>query len=270
MKRCAVLMTCYNRVNTTKECLRRLFAQNLPDGYVLEVFLVDDASPDHTGDVVKGLYPRVNVVVGTGGLFWCKGMRLAWDTALKSGEHDFYLWLNDDVMLKEGALANVIADYEKVGGVIVGTFASDQSETKVSYGATGLLPDGSVPRLATSAGMHGNLVFVPREVYQKVGPICGDYYHQYGDWDYAAMLRQNGLSYYSSSHFCGVCPEQPERYFHLKNRNLWERLKLLTNPKGFCVHDAFLFRLRHRGFLRACVSAVHVFVVVVFALEKRK
>lgn len=269
MKRIAVLMTCFNRVKTTLACLERLFVQELPDDYAIEVFLVDDASPDNTGQLVKARYPLVNVIAGKGGLFWCKGMRLAWDSAVTDGDYDFFLWLNDDVMLKEGALLHMLADHEEVQSVVVGTFATDESESDISYGVTKQMPDGQHPRPSEIVGLYGNLVLVPRGVYKKVGPICGEFHHQYGDWDYAALLRKNGLRYYASSHFCGVCPQQPERYFHLKGKSLVQRLRLLTNPKGFCVHDAFLFRKRHRGFLRACVSAVHVFCVVVFALERK-
>lgn len=268
MKKIAVLMTCFNRVKTTLACLERLFSQELPSDYAIEVFLVDDASPDNTGRQVKAQYPQVNVIESAGGLFWCKGMRLAWDSAASAGDYDFFLWLNDDVMLKKDALANTLADFEDVQSVVVGTFSTDESETDISYGVSRQMPDGKHPRPSEIVGLYGNLVLVPRSVYEKVGPICGEFYHQYGDWDYAALLREKGIPYYSSSHFCGVCPQQPERYFHLRGKSLLQRLQLLTNPKGFCVHDAFLFRKRHRGILRACLSAAHVFCVVMFALEK--
>ena len=62
----AVLMTCYNRVATTIECLRRLFKQDISDGYSLDVWLVDDGSPDGTGDKVKSEYPQVNVIKSKG------------------------------------------------------------------------------------------------------------------------------------------------------------------------------------------------------------
>ena len=62
----AVLMTCFNRVNTTLACLERLFAQMLPEGYSFDVWLVDDASPDKTGAKVKSAYPQANVVQSPG------------------------------------------------------------------------------------------------------------------------------------------------------------------------------------------------------------
>ena len=96
--RTAILMTCYNRVGTTLRCLERLkvAAARIADAQ-FDVWLVDDASPDQTGEKVKAAYPEVNVIQSPGNLFWCKGMRLAWDKAVASGiKYDFYLlptWL---------------------------------------------------------------------------------------------------------------------------------------------------------------------------------
>lgn len=41
-KNVAVLMTCYNRVETTLRCLRGLFAQKLPEDVTLDAWLNDD------------------------------------------------------------------------------------------------------------------------------------------------------------------------------------------------------------------------------------
>lgn len=268
VRRIAVLMTCYNRVSTTLTCLRELFQQALPNDFELEVYLVDDASPDGTGSHVKAEFPRVHVIAGVGGLFWCRGMRLAWDKAAADSDYDFYLWLNDDVVLKHGAIASLLADHESVHSVVVGTFSSDADETIVAYGATRSRPTG-LPRIADEC-MNGNLVLIPRDVFKVVGPICGLYHHQYGDYDYGYQLRRKGFQFYVSSKFSGVCPQQPERYLHLRGRSLPARLKLLFEPKGYSLHDAFLYRYRNWGLLRALLSVIHVIGLVVFAVEKKR
>lgn len=271
--RIVVLMTCYNRVQVTLGCLRGLFAQRLPEEFFLDVWLVDDASPDGTGMAVRAAFPQVHVINGSGGLFWSKGMRLAWDKAVEmcctdeNGGHfpEFFLWLNDDVVLKDGVIESLLNDYAKTQSVVVGTFSSDVSESDVSYGATNSRPNGE-PHVADK-GMNGNLVLIPRKVYEKVGPICGAYHHQYGDYDYGWQVRKCGFEYYASSRFCGVCPQQPERYFHLKNRSLKDRVQLLFNPKGFCLHDAFLYKYRNWGLTRGIISAIHITLKVLLANE---
>lgn len=274
MMRIAVLITCYNRVRISLACLEGLFGQRLPRGVTFDVFLVDDASPDATGDKVRAAFPSVCVIKGTGQMYWCKGMRLAWSCALahekrRLGNDDRYthfLWVNDDVSLKADALKTLIEDCELIGSVVVGSFAPNECYESVSYGATRKLPSG-IP-LRGTCGMNGNFVLIPRTVYDRVGLICGGYHHQYGDYDYGWMLRRYGFEYYSSSRFCGVCAEQPERYNHrLKGNSLWKRLKLLNDPKGYSIHDACLYQYRKAGIVRAFLSCLHIIVKVVFAIE---
>src|SRR4051812_46438313 len=97
----AVLITCFNRRETTLACLRSLGRQALPAGYVLRVFLTDDGSSDGTGDAVRREFPDVTVLQGDGKLYWVGGTMMAWNAAQPA---DFYLWLNDDVRLRAGAL----------------------------------------------------------------------------------------------------------------------------------------------------------------------
>ena len=50
----AILITCYNRVNTTKECLKHCFnSLSLIDSFDHDIFLLDDNSPDKTGEILK-------------------------------------------------------------------------------------------------------------------------------------------------------------------------------------------------------------------------
>lgn len=264
----AVLMTCYNRVSTTLDCLCSLFSQELPSDVHIDVFMVDDASPDKTGEKVNRVYPEVKVIKSAGNLYWSKGMRLAWDHASAHLDYDFYLWLNDDVKLKAEAIKVLLADYTVTKGVIVGSCSANEDSEHVSYGATIKPPTGR-PEVGVK-GMNGNLVLVPRDAYLRVGKICNLYYHQYGDYDYGWMLRRRGGQYYSSSIICGVCPEQPERYMHLAGRNLFARLKLLNSPKGFSLHDAVLYSLRNRGIFRAMFTFAHIIFNVVLGREHNR
>ena len=160
-------MTCYNRAETTLRCLRLLSAQKCNAD--LTVFLVDDASPDRTGERVLNEFPQVHVILGTGSLYWTKGMNLAWKTA--GDGYDAYLWLNDDVELADGALAGLISDADATGwnGAVVGSFLDGGG--KMTYGVLEnwkwIEPAGT-PR-HTKGDISGNCVLVPRSVAEKVG-----------------------------------------------------------------------------------------------------
>jgi len=270
-KRIAVLMTCYNRVDTTLECLRRLFAQDVLGGYSFDVWLVDDGSPDKTGEKVKSAYPLVNVVKGTGKLFWCKGMRLAWDKAAEAYDYDFYLWLNDDTMLNEGALKSLVEDYECVATeenqahVIVGSFANSPDSEFIPYGIEypdghRVMPNGSPQQVI---GLFaGNCVLIPKEVYCQIGPICGKFKHGYGDVDYSKLMVEHNIPFYCGSKVIGWCPTN-KGTVNFEGKNLWGRLQLLWDPKGLCLHDALLYKIRHSGLHRAILSFLHIVFIAI-------
>ena len=256
----AVLMTCYNRVETTLRCLKSLFAQK--SNAELSVFLVDDGSPDKTGERVKAVYPTVTIILGTGSLYWCRGMNLAWSTA--GSEFDAYLWLNDDVELADGALAMLIADADATEwkGAIVGPFLD--GEGKMTYGVMEnwkwIEPIGT-PRL-TDGDISGNCVLVPRSVYERVGVIADCYSHAYGDYDYSARMRKKGVPYYLASKVCGRCDNVKPDYA-LESKSLLERVHCLFQPNGHNWKDAVVYRWRHFGLLRTLITAVHVPYLVI-------
>lgn len=271
MKKIAVLMTCFNRVNTTLACLKELFAQKVPDDYSFDVWLVDDASPDKTGAKVKSAYPQVNVIQSPGNLFWCKGMRLAWDKAVESYDYDFYLWLNDDTHLTDQlALDCLIKDYEQVApngeaATIVGSFTTSVDSDFISYGTenkgTGRVVPNGTPQRVTGM-LAGNCVLISRAVYKKIGPIYGGYHHGGGDYDYAMTMHENNIPVYCASHVLGWCTANHTN-FTFKGKNLWQRLKLMWDPKGICVHDTWVIRMRHGGLLRAIISFFHILWIVI-------
>ena len=55
MTNIAVLLTCYNRAETTLACLGKLFKQQLDFEINIDVYLVDDKSNDGTAELVDGV-----------------------------------------------------------------------------------------------------------------------------------------------------------------------------------------------------------------------
>ena len=106
--RVCALLTCFNRREKTLKCLRALAGSSSLQTVELRAVLVDDGSTDGTAQAVRTEFSWVDVVTGEGSLFWCRGMHLAFDAALRSG-FDHYLWLNDDTTLHADAVARLLA-----------------------------------------------------------------------------------------------------------------------------------------------------------------
>ena len=210
-----------------------------------DVYLVDDGSTDGTAESVVGLKDeRINVIRGDGRLYWAKAMRKAWDVAVtRKHDWDGYLWLNDDTFLNDGAVQRLFAanDGQRI---VVGDLANGKGE--IVYG----LRDGGM--------FTGNCVFVPRKVYERLGMICGEYSHAWADSDYAILARKIGVRVVSAG-VVGYAEGHPNRP-RLTGLSLRERIKQLTDPKGWNLHDLWLYRRRNWGYCAAIASCAHMVV----------
>lgn len=239
----AVLMTCFNRVDTTLCCLQHLFACERPEGVALEVWLVDDASPDATGVKVKNAYPSVNIVLGTGKSYWCGGMRLAWNAAVQNREYDAFIWLNDDTFLTPDAIRILTSSAEKTSydSIIVGA-ACDPVAKHATYGFTGNPPrdpDGSLSPIRRTETMNGNIVFIPRAVWLKIGGLRDCFTHGFGDTDYGVRALEAGIGIYLTPKFVGECQTNGAQSWTDGQLPFAQRWRLLHSPKG-CPPRQFL------------------------------
>ena len=244
-RRIAILMTCHNRVETTLESLRRLLPQLSEED---KVFLVDDGSTDGTGERVRTEFSIVRVIEADGTLYWAKGMHKAWTTAVCEGEWEAYLWLNDDAMLTEDAIEKMLSKNDG-RSLVVGELCDKTG--KPVYG------------LNVNGWVNGNCVLVPKYVFEKVGMICGEYCHAWADSDYACRVKKAGCAILEGGNI-GTTEWHPIRP-QLAGKSLLERWHLLFDPKGWNLHDLWLYRRRNWSTLHAVVSVVHMFLHVLFS-----
>lgn len=242
----AVLITCHNRKAKTLECLKRLMPQ-LHSGD--KVFLVDDGSTDDTGGSVRAEFPSVHVIDADGSLYWAKGMHRAWETAVnESSEWGAYLWLNDDAILNEDTIA-VMKAANDGKSLVVGEF--HDADGKAVYG------------LNVNGWVNGNCVLVPKAVFDSVGMICGEYSHAWADSDYACRVARAGFAIVGAGDV-GTTEWHPLRP-SLAGKSFSERCCLLFDPKGWNLHDLWVYRRRNNSFPHAVASVVHMTLHVLFS-----
>ena len=249
----AALLTCFNRVAKTLECIGRLYEQPLPPGAKLEVFLVDDGSSDGTGEQVKAAFPAVNVIQGTGSLFWAGGMRLAWESAAKSRDFDFYMWLNDDTILRPDALLKLFDDYNEAvvqygrAGVLVAEVCDPDSGV-FTYGghseSAALEPNGTIQACAYC---NGNLVLIPRQVYCEQGGMSEKFTHGIGDYEYGVRTRRSDFGLWCTREYLAECSFNPFNSWCDPERPMLTRLKMLYHPRGLNIKEYMAFRREYFG-----------------------
>jgi len=253
----AVLITCHNRKDKTIQCLTALYIQQgLNKDYKLEVFLVNDASTDGTGEAVKNQFPEVNIILGNGNLFWNRGMHLAWETAAVTKDFDYYLWLNDDTFLENNAIQFLL--HEKFSDAIVSGTTQSQHDQKATYGGYTnklrklLIPNGNYQK---SDYCNGNCVLIPKKVFHKLGNLDPIFHHALGDFDYSLRARKKGIDILVAPEFIGYCETHASSpKWRSNSLNFIKRFKNLYTPLNGCYPPEFyIFDRRHNGLLKACM-----------------
>jgi len=262
MRQIAVLLTCFNRKEKTINCLNQLFKLKSD----LDVYLVDDGSTDSTGDAVLLEFPQVNLIIGSGNLFWNRGMHLAWEHADKN-DYDYYLWLNDDVIIYENCFDELFSCTELtenksiISGIIE---TSDKKDTL--YGGYDsnmnlIKPNGE---LNSIRNMNGNVVIVPKEVYKVLGNLDIHYHHDLGDVDYGLRAQNNGIGVFTTRVAIASGDKNDICRVRQNNTTISKRFKKLYSPLGANPKIIFYYRNKYFGFINAvCYFAFLHFINII-------
>ncbi len=256
----AVVMTCFNRRDKTIRCLEHLFGQGNSMPCTLTVVLVDDASTDGTAGAVQARFPAVHLLAGTGDLYWNRGMRMAFGWALERG-FDFYLWLNDDTLLRPDALATLLGSFytaADVNAVITGSTADDVTG-KRSYGGArwkrgwrrelaAIEPDREV--LLPCDTVNGNCTLIPNCVAQTLGNLDPVFHHSFGDLDYGFRAKTAGFPLFVAPGFIATCSDNTRAGTWRDNgSSLRQRWAHLNSVKGSPFHEWQVYCRRHLGWM---------------------
>lgn len=264
--RIVTLATCHNRRNHTLNALNDLHAQELPDSVKVEHVLVDDGSTDGTANAVGELFPNVEIVQGTGALFWAGGMRFGWVHSVSKKDFDFLFVYNDDVRLAKKAiqrLVNTSLRFVWDGGVtqhiIVGAFYSEKTQ-EVSYG--GLVKYSrwhplrfkKIPPLQMNYRivdtLNMNAALIKREVLNEFGFLSDSFTHGGADYDYGLTVVRGGGCIILGSGYAGTCePNHDQADYIVDAKSLWHSYRLLLSPKKQPLKQRMAYYARHGGTL---------------------
>ena len=269
MKTIATLITCHNRKDKTLACLDALFSNNLPDGFLLDVFLVDDGSTDGTSEAVTAHYPQVNIISGNGNLYWTRGMHKAWQTARNTNDYDYFLWLNDDTYIYENTLQVLISSAASTTNKEIIVAASCSEVTgKLTYSGFFVNGDKISPsdELIQAHTFNGNCVLIPKYVYQQIGTIDPLFHHAMGDMDYGLRAAKKGIKSLIAPGYLAFCEGHDTLpQWCLKKTPFKNRIKSLYSPLGNSQpYYYFRYGLRHFGFKIAMLHLLSMHLRVLF------
>lgn len=252
--RLAILITSHNRKQKTLSCIKTIFEQEDISTIQYSIYLVDDNSTDGTFEAISSTYPTVNILKGDGQLFWAGGMRVAWNKAVNDNKFDYYLLINDDVILFKDAFKRLFNDIKLItdNAILVGS-VTDQSTGKITYGGRRLknkynissdllIPDNKSPQVCDFG--NANIMLVPASVVERIGILSEAYTHGIADFDYTIKAKKAGIPSYIGSFYNGFCTND-YKYSMLKASSLKQRIDYLYSVKGLAYKQYLLFIRKH-------------------------
>ncbi|SOD98308.1 glycosyltransferase family 2 protein [Spirosoma fluviale] len=269
MKTIAVLLTCHNRKTFTLNCLDALYKCQLPDNIAIQVFLVDDGCTDGTSEAVHEAYEKVNVIQGTGSLYWNRGMHLAWATARVAHDFDYYLWLNDDTLLSNEGIIELLSVESYANEAVLVCGAVNSSKTgEFTYGGRSLSDAEVVPngQLQYCAKINGNVVLVSKQISNAIGLLDPIFPHAIGDYDYGLRAMTYGYKIITTRKYIGVCERNCSlpKWCYSKIPFI-KRVKALYSPLGNSHPKYFfIFENRHYGLSIALKHFLSIHLRVLF------
>jgi len=245
MNNIGILYTCFNRKNKTIESLNSLYKSfnNLNKQVEFDIFLTDDGSTDGTSDAVKNNFPEVNILSGSGNLFWANGMINSWEEALLK-KYDGYLLLNDDTLLYEHCISQLLLTHEysikknKKEGIYIGA-TEDKNTNKLTYSGSILLnkflytqkrliPNNNFQHCDLA---NANIMLVSHKVVEKIGILSSGYEHGIADYDYTLTASKKNIPVIIAPRYCGHCEnDHVDLYDGFLDKTIEERKNILHSP----------------------------------------
>lgn len=269
MKYIAILMTVFNRRETTLRCLRQVARQQYDKAkYEVDVYLTDDGCTDGTSEAVSNEFPTVHIIKGDGTLFWNRGMCAAWKAAAGVADYDYYLWLNDDTFIYENTIDRLLeaSDKRNDNAIIVGSTSAVGNTQKITYGGwtTGKLHT-DVTEEQKCQTLNGNIVLIPKSVYAILGTTNPIYRHSLGDMDYGLRAQKAGVEVWIAKGVLGECNSHDRpAVWKDHTQPFCKRWRNFFSPLGNNPFEFFRFRRRNYGLLAALTTFCSNFIHFLF------
>jgi len=212
MLKIAILIPIFNGLDYTKACLKSLYeyiGKVDPVRGTFSIIVVDDASSDGSYEWISSNYPSVELVKGTGSLWWSGAINMGVRHAIDRLKIDYILWWNNDILPERGYFKKLIGVLEhEASSTIIGSkiYLAQQENTIWSMGGifdpyTGeknmigreCKDNETYSHITECDWLPGMGTVIHKSIYNKVGMVDAVNFPQYhGDSDYTYRAKLAG------------------------------------------------------------------------------
>ncbi|OON65690.1 glycosyltransferase family 2 protein [Hymenobacter sp. CRA2] len=198
-----IVIPVFNRWAFTRDCLLALRGQTTQ---AFRTIVVDDGSTDGTSTHLAAEFPEVEVVQGTGSLFWTAGVNLGIRRALAHGA-THVMTMNNDVVAAPDFVAQMLRCAADNPRAVLGALELDIATGEPVYGGETfswlthrrrdllqVLPPPKRQGLHPVTYLPGRGLCIPAEVLRTVGLFDERRLpHYLADFDYTSTARRHGF-----------------------------------------------------------------------------
>jgi len=226
----------------------------------VEIFVVDNASPNDDPAIIKASYPEIIYIESKVNLGFAGGNNIA----VRQAKGKYVLFINNDTEVDPGFLEPLVEKMEanpRIGAVSPKIKFFDEPDvlqftgqgpinpyTIRSFGyGFGQKDTGQFDKDTPTFFVHGAAMMIPMEVIRKTGLMADVYFLYYEELDWGARIRRTGyeLWYVHNStiwHKESISTGRlsPFKTFYMNRARI---LYLRRNVKGFAFIVAVLFQV---------------------------
>lgn len=238
----------YNGRDTLVDCLKSVFASDCAE---LEIVVVDNASKDGSFESAKTLFPRAHFISSPKNIGFSSGNNLGIRFALEKGADAIFL-LNNDAFVERETIALLRDEAQRMGKPAILSpliYAGTLGDKKKIWFQSGRI-DWNRMRTTHDQNTVKNMkqpypteyitgcsMFIPKEVFKKIGLFDEMFFLYYEDADFSLRARRAGFPVM-------VYPEA--RAYHLEKSSSDPLSKLYW----LVVSGILFFQKNARGFMR--------------------
>lgn len=202
----AVIIPTHNRVEMLCRSVTSVFESDYTS---LSIFVIDDGSSDGTSDILQSKFSDVHIIHGNGSLWWSGSINAGIRNALLA-DFDYFLLLNDDVVIDAKAISSLVKCALDNPQSIIGSMVYDNSNPTTIWSAgvrlqwpwpgeftigQGENDNGQYDGVRSVASMPGMGTFISRSIVGKIGLFDEKFMPQYlADIDFPIRATNAGFS----------------------------------------------------------------------------